>query len=103
MGIPLCCQNPITGQEPALEFNIERINTHSLSARASFIPIPKDFFDNLPQSKITRVTKKDYQGTNKPKLTTATTPKSPYDVADDFMIPQNLCIEHEKGVRLVNT
>jgi hypothetical protein len=102
MGIASCCQNPNTIQELALEVNVDRINDYPLNLRSSPMPIPQEFLDNLPQSKVTLVANKTYQRMDEDKVTAITTPKSSYDIADDFTIPQDLCIEHEKGVRLVS-
>lgn len=59
------------------------------------LELPKEFLDKLSMAKVVLVS-------NVSKSQTANTVQEYlYDLPEGFFIPQELCIEHEKGVPLV--
>lgn len=63
--------------------------------------IPQDFFSNLPKSTVVLVPGKESLRVSTKVTDFTTAPKKTYDLPDDFIIPPELCIQHEQGLRLV--
>lgn len=90
------------GQEKNSELVIETVKLRSTCQQRSSTVIPKDFFAQLPEAKVTLLTSKGFKRNDSKTTEVTSIPKSQYDLPDDFVVPENLCIEHEKGVRLVS-
>lgn len=103
MGTTLCNGSSTYNVEKSLEVTISEScgKCKPITLKDAPLLIPESFLVNLPKSKVVLLSGRSRRSSSSKAPTIMSVQRFAYDVPDDFVVPPELCIEHEQGIPLV--